>query len=128
MMAKFVREHVYSPAERESHLLEFIASAELLLASSVLHQQFPERVATISQCLEIGKSLARTGFHQDELSTLSREWMPVLCTYRDWMPPLEQTDEGKWREPEWYPAFEKMERRATHAAERLRQLGELHYE
>ena len=126
-MTKFVSEHVYSEAEKRSHLHEFIASLELVLASPALGEHYPEAVKNHAECLNYARSLEDSKFTQADLSNLSRAFAPVLWTHRDCSEPVEQKIDGGWKNPDWYPIFEKLYERAVKAAEHLKVLGKLQY-
>ena len=126
-MAKFINEQVYSNEKKRELLLEFITSLEFLIANPDLKKHYPDAAENYEECLAKARSLVASGFIQEDLYILSRAFRPVLWTFRDWSPPLIQMDDGCWREPDWYPPFEKAYERASKASMQLRYLGELDY-
>lgn len=126
-MTKFLSEDSYSLDEKRQHLREFITSLEVVLASPVLAEHYPEAVKNYGECLKVARSLVDTGFSQEDLSSLSRAFEPVLYTHKEWVPPLVQNADGAWRTPEWYDAFEKLHGSAAKRAYQLRVTGELKY-
>jgi hypothetical protein len=126
-VTKFIGKHVYSHDEKHSQLLELVSALEILLASPELFEHYPESVRNFTECLRLARSLVDRGFTQEQLSELSRTFMPVLWAHPHWNPPLIQSEDGTWREPDWYPRFEKIHERATTAVQQLLVLSELHY-
>lgn len=126
-MTKFLSEHVYSHEEKQSHLREFIDSLQAVLEDAALNLYDPKFTANHTHCLARARELINSNFTQSDLSDLSRSFDLALWTHKDWEPPLERASDGVWREPAWYPAFEKLYERVAKATQRLKETGEVKY-
>lgn len=71
---------------------------------------------------EIDRLLSE-GFCQDDLSVLSRAVPRVFWLHKEWTPELERIVDGRYREPSWFAAADKLHQRVQDAAEALKIVG-----
>ena len=68
------------------------------------------------------KTLLATSFTQTDLSKLSRAIPDIYDRHKEWVPPLEETDQGA-QEPKWFQELETYLNPVLNSAQRLREIG-----
>jgi hypothetical protein len=100
----------------ERSLGELIPVAEATPATINLVSQYRE-------ALERTRALIGGAFNQDDLSSLSRCIPDAFHRHKDWMPPLEQSEDGRWQEPDWFKRLEAKLLPVLDIAAKLREIG-----
>ncbi|PTU66076.1 hypothetical protein DB032_14665 [Chromobacterium sp. Panama] len=80
-------------------------------------------VAAFQGCLAEIDRLLSEGFCQDDLNVLSRAVPRVFWLHKEWTPELERMVDGRYREPWWFVAADKLHQRVQEAAEELKIVG-----
>lgn len=116
-------EYRYTPNDRikqlralEKSLGELIPVAEATPATINLVPQY--RAA-----LERARTLIDGAFGQEDLSNLSRSIPDAFHRHKDWMPPLEPSEDGHWQEPDWFKRLDSNLLPVLDIAEKLREIG-----
>jgi len=73
--------------------------------------------------LEKVRALIDGVFDQEDLSQLSRVVPDAFHRHKDWMPPVELSEDGRWREPDWFKRLDAKLAPVLNIAEKLRILG-----
>ncbi|MDR6935698.1 MULTISPECIES: hypothetical protein [unclassified Luteibacter] len=100
----------------EQSLVDLIPLVEAIPAKADLAPRY--RCA-----LEEVRALMDGGFEQGDLSQLSRAIPDAFPRHKDWIPPLELSEDGHWQEPEWFKRLESKLAPVLNIAAKLRVTG-----
>ncbi|ULU23185.1 hypothetical protein [Dyella terrae] len=116
-------EYRYTPNDRieqlrvlERSLAELIPVAEATPATINLVPQYRD-------ALKKARALIGGAFSQEDLSSLSRSIPDAFHRHKDWMPPLEQSEDGSWQEPDWFRHLDGKLLPVLDIATKLREIG-----
>lgn len=100
----------------EQSLVDLIPLVEATPAKANLAPQY--------QCaLEKVRALMDGVFEQEDLSQLSRAIPDAFPRHKDWIPPLELSEDGHWQEPEWFKRLDSKLAPVLNIAAKLRVVG-----
>jgi hypothetical protein len=116
-------EHRCTPAERRQQLRVLAAALDELILVVIALPEFAPRTSDYQAARDRAIELDKTGFSQDDLSSLARSVPDLFSRYKDWVPPLIKGEDSRWCEPEWFVQLERKLQPALKAAELLRTLG-----
>jgi hypothetical protein len=118
-----VAEYRYTPNDRaeqlralEQSLVDLIPVVEATPAKINLAPQY-------RYALEKVRALIDGFFDQEDLSHLSRVIPDAFHRHKDWMPPLELSEDGHWREPDWFTRLDSRLAPVLNIAAKLRVIG-----
>ena len=69
------------------------------------------------------RALIGGSFNQADLSSLSRSIPGAFHRHKDWMPPLEESGDGRWQEPDWFRYLDAKLQPVLDIAAKLREIG-----
>ncbi len=116
----------FTSAERQQQLQMLAEALEQLIPELQLSGRYPEQLGGYRSAFAEAQRLLSSGFNQEDLSSLSRGVPRLFWLHKDWLPPLEQSQDnaGTFSEPAWFQKLEPLEEHVTAAAEKLRVIGE----
>ena len=118
-------ERFYTRAERQRQLVDLINALTELIPEVERLIDFADNAEAYREARSIAKRLLREGFTQDDLSALSRAVPDLFSRHKDWIPPLESTGGGGWKEADWFVQLDGKLQPVLKAAFLLRTVG--HY-
>jgi PAS domain-containing protein len=116
-------EHRYT---REERIEQLHALERALVELIPVVEATPEAASFTGRyidALESTKALLGRPFDQEDLSTLSRSIPDVFPRHKDWMPPLQRTEDGHWQEAEWFKRLDGKLLPVLDVAAKLRVIG-----
>jgi len=116
--------HLRSQAEMARALGELKSAIEAFLPVVRGTPELQHAVQAYEACVKEAERLLASGFCQEDLASLADAVPQLFWLHKEWIPPLEQTPDGTWREPEWFKRAEPLHRRVLEAAYQLHVLGE----
>lgn len=116
-------EYRYSTKDRQAQLERLAAALRSLIAVLPSIQEFSSRVGDYESALQRCEALLLKDFTQEQVSELSRSVPDLYFRHKEWVPPLERTPAGEWREPDWFVGLEERLQAVLKAAELLRIVG-----
>lgn len=116
-------EYRYMPRDRIAQLRSLErALGELIPVAEATHA-VTDLAPKYQEALEQVRALSQGDFSQEDLSNLSRSIPDAFHRHKDWIPPLELSGDGRWREPDWFTELDAKLRPVLDIAARLREIG-----
>ena len=114
---------LFGQTEKTKDLEELKHSIEAFLPVVRDTVELQQAAEAYRACLEEAERLLSEGFRQKDLSELAGAVPKLFWLHKEWVPPLVQTADGKWEEPEWFKRAERFHHRVIKAASQLRVVG-----
>lgn len=112
----------YTYKDRIRHLTKLSEELDDLCVHLKNTGLFPEMLEIYMSRKHDVKTLLLTPFSQSELSELSRAIPDLYSRHKEWIPPLEETDDGI-KEPDWFQALEMRLQPVLKSVQLLREIG-----
>ena len=116
-------EHRYTIRERRRQLKSLAKSLRELIPTVAANPEFSDRTPLYQVALDETERLLQQGFVQEDLSNLAKSIPDLFFRHKEWMPPVEETDDGKSVQPEWFVKLESRLVPVLRNAMILRELG-----
>ena len=118
-------EYRYTSTDRREHLEALAAGLRELIPALAAVPDYRALVADHEAALRECEALLAGGVTDGRLSALGRGVAALHWRPKDWIPPLEATPDGGWREPDWFTRLEEKLQPVLQAAWTLRTIGYL---